>query len=233
MGALASWIRVLSRPESTDRVRRWRRGFREGAFRGPSVAARAVGGCVGGALRVLPGLRAGFPGPACLSVCGVGWSPPEPSTASPARLRAFFHALRARLACLRARLASRFASFSHLRARLSSSLAIRTRCLATSACSRARSRGSADASSRGAAGASWLSLPVFCMSETKSEVSDLCSFTQAGAGCQRRGKLSTEVVHNYVEKRVMEGERGNCSKGLHQGAQVLASCSIMRATARR
>lgn len=42
-------------------------------------------------------------------------------------LRAFFQAFRATAASLRARLASRFASFTRLRARLSSSLAIRTR----------------------------------------------------------------------------------------------------------
>ena len=65
-------------------------------------------------------------------------------------LRAFFHAFRVAAACRRARLASRLASFIRLRARLSSSLAIRTRCLATSACSRARSRGSAGSSAAAA-----------------------------------------------------------------------------------
>jgi len=56
-----------------------------------------------------------------------------------------FQILRAEAASLRARFASRFASFTRLRARFNSSFAIRTRCLATSACSRARSTGSADA----------------------------------------------------------------------------------------
>src|SRR5512146_291337 len=78
--------------------------------------------------------------------------PPEASGAGLARgaLRAFFQALRAAAACLRARLASRLASFTRLRACFSSSFAIRTRCLATSACSRARSSGSIG-SSRAAA----------------------------------------------------------------------------------
>jgi len=60
--------------------------------------------------------------------------------------RARFQALRAAAASLRARLASRLASLRRLRARLSSSLAMRTRCLATSACSRTRSSGSAGGS---------------------------------------------------------------------------------------
>ncbi len=65
-------------------------------------------------------------------------------------LRAFFHALRAAAESFRARLASRLASFTRLRARLSSSLAIRRRCFATSACSLARSRGSAGSPVAGA-----------------------------------------------------------------------------------
>src|SRR6185437_10952972 len=63
-------------------------------------------------------------------------------------LRAFFHALRATAACLRARLAS----LTRLRARFSSSLAIRTRCRATSASSLARSRGSAGSAAAGTTG---------------------------------------------------------------------------------
>jgi len=66
--------------------------------------------------------------------------------------RARFHALRAAVDCLRARFASRLASFRRLRARFNSSLAMRTRCLATSACSRALSRGSAGTA---------VSLPLF------------------------------------------------------------------------
>lgn len=61
-----------------------------------------------------------------------------------------FQILRAEAANLRARLASRLASFKRLRARLSSSFAMRTRCLATSACSLARSTGSAGACSASA-----------------------------------------------------------------------------------
>jgi hypothetical protein len=74
--------------------------------------------------------------------------------------RARFQALRVAAASLRARLASRFASLRRLRARLSSSLAMRTRCLATSACSRARSRGSAGGA---------CSLPVFFIWGSRSE----------------------------------------------------------------
>ncbi len=74
--------------------------------------------------------------------------------------RARFHALRAAPASLRARLASRLASFRRLRARLSSSFAIRTRCLATSACNRTRSRGSATEP---------CSLPVFFIGGSRSE----------------------------------------------------------------
>jgi hypothetical protein len=65
-----------------------------------------------------------------------------PTTAFFWSRRARFHTLRAEADCLRARRASRLASFNRLRARFSSSLAMRTRCLATSAWSRARSRGS-------------------------------------------------------------------------------------------
>jgi len=74
--------------------------------------------------------------------------------------RARFQALRATAASLRARLASRLASFRRLRARFSSSFAMRTRCLATSACSRTRSSGSA---------AEPCALPVFFMRRPWSE----------------------------------------------------------------
>jgi len=74
--------------------------------------------------------------------------------------RARFQALRATAASLRARLASRLASFRRLRARFSSSFAMRTRCLATSACSRTRSSGSA---------AEPCALPVFFMRRPCSE----------------------------------------------------------------
>jgi hypothetical protein len=54
-------------------------------------------------------------------------------------------------------------------------------------------------------------------------VSEFFQFHIAGRPTPAPKKLSTELVHNYVEKWVMEGERRNCSKGLHQGAQVLAN----------
>ena len=92
--------------------------------------------------------------------------------------RARFHTLRAAAECLRARLASRLASFRRLRARFSSSLAMRTRCLATSACSRARSRGSAGVS---------CSLPVFFMGGLATRKTR--SLTQAGGGCHRGGLI--------------------------------------------
>jgi hypothetical protein len=74
--------------------------------------------------------------------------------------RARFQALRATAASLRARLASRLASFRRLRARFSSSFAMRTRCLATSACSRTRPSGSATEP---------CALPVFFMRRPCSE----------------------------------------------------------------
>src|SRR5690349_6269767 len=76
-------------------------------------------------------------------------------------LRARFQILRVEAASLRARLASRLASFNRFRARFSSSLAMRTRCLATSACSLARSMGSACDPSAGWVPRDELSLPVF------------------------------------------------------------------------
>jgi hypothetical protein len=102
--------------------------------------------------------------------------------------RARFHSLRAAVAPLRARLASRLASFRRLRARLSSSLAIRTRCLATSACSSARPEVSEGAGS----------LPVFffmCGPVRGKKT----SLTQAPWRCHR-AKLSTEFVHNHVDR---------------------------------
>jgi hypothetical protein len=74
---------------------------------------------------------------------------------------AFFQTLRVEAACLRARRASRFASLRRLRARFSSSLAIRTRCLATSAWSRARSAGSAGVALPASDSSGGISLPVF------------------------------------------------------------------------
>src|SRR6266403_5098565 len=101
--------------------------------------------------------------------------------------RARFHTLRAAAECLRARLASRLASFRRLRARFSSSLAMRTRCLATSACSRARPRGSAGVS---------CSLPVFFIGGLATRKTQ--SLTQAGGGCYR-GDLS--VVSQFEMDR--------------------------------
>jgi hypothetical protein len=84
--------------------------------------------------------------------------------------RARFQSLRASDAYLRARLASRFASFKRLRALRSSSFASRTRCWATSACSRARSMISADSAfSAGESSAEGNSLPVFLMACLRSE----------------------------------------------------------------
>jgi hypothetical protein len=100
-------------------------------------------------------------GTGLLALCawGLRWRgravPAEASAGPFARcaFRAFFHALRVAAACLRARLASRLASLTRLRALLSSSLAMRTRCRATSACSRARSRGSAGSTAASILGA--------------------------------------------------------------------------------
>src|SRR5438034_6090940 len=88
--------------------------------------------------------------------------------------RARFQTLRAAAECLRARLASRLASFRRLRARFSSSFAMRTRCLATSACSRTRSRGSAGVS---------CSLPVFFIGGLATRKTR--SLTQARGACHR------------------------------------------------
>ena len=86
--------------------------------------------------------------------------------------RARFQSLRARDAYLRARLASRFASFKRLRALRSSSFASRTRCRATSACSWARSMTSADSDwTAGASSAEAVSDPVFFMALGRSEPS--------------------------------------------------------------
>ncbi|MDB6087720.1 MAG: hypothetical protein JWN85_504 [Gammaproteobacteria bacterium] len=83
-----------------------------------------------------------------------------PASSAAARC-AFFQTLRVEAACLRARRDSRFASLRRLRARFSSSLAMRTRCFATSACSRARSEGSAGAAFPFADSSEGDSLPVF------------------------------------------------------------------------
>src|SRR6267154_1712903 len=100
---------------------------------------------------------------------------PEPSFWA---RRARFQTLRAAAEYLRARLASRLASFRRLRARFSSSFAMRTRCLATSACSRAGSRGSAGV---------FCSLPVFFMGGLATRKAR--SLTQAGVGCHRGGLI--------------------------------------------
>jgi hypothetical protein len=95
--------------------------------------------------------------------------------------RTRFQALRAAVDCLRARLASRFASFRRLRARFSSSFAIRTRCFATSACSRALSRGSA--------GRLVGSLSLFFIFGAR-EARKAGSLTQLTGGCHSAGKPS-------------------------------------------
>jgi hypothetical protein len=129
---------TATRRATVERRRRRRRCFRREA----TGAARA--------LRAAPEARAP---PAALEVTGLF----DPAFCA---RRALFQALRAAAASLRARLASRLASFRRLRARLSSSLAIRTRCLATSACSRTRPRGSA---------VEFCSLPVFFICGPRSE----------------------------------------------------------------
>lgn len=98
-----------------------------------------------------------------------------------------FQIFRAEAATLRARFASRLASFTRLRARLSSSFAMRTRCLATSACSLARSTGSAGACSASAdesdAGDA-SALPVFFIYCPKLQAV-ACSLTYAARRCHR------------------------------------------------
>jgi hypothetical protein len=125
--------------------------------------------------------------------------------------RARFQTLRAAAECLRARLASRLASFRRLRARFSSSLAMRTRCLATSACSRARSRGSAGVS---------CSLPVFFIGGLATRKTR--SVTQARDGCHR-GDLSTEFVHNHVDRSPARAQTLSPGKGLRHDERVFAS----------
>jgi hypothetical protein len=125
--------------------------------------------------------------------------------------RARFQTLRAAAECLRARLASRLASFRRLRARFSSSLAMRTRCLATSACSRARSRGSAGVS---------CSLPVFFIGGLATRKTR--SLTQARGGCHR-GDLSTEFVHNHVDRSPARAQTLSPGKGLRHDERVFAS----------
>ena len=131
--------------------------------------------------------------------------------------RARFHTLRAEVDCLRARLASRLASFSRLRARFSSSLAMRTRCFATSAWSRARSRGSV-----GVVG----SLPFFFIRlPAKSETG--VSLTQASEGFHPRD-LSTEFVHKYVDRTAAQRQTRNATNGLRQSECDFASCAQNR-----
>jgi hypothetical protein len=129
--------------------------------------------------------------------------------------RARFQTLRAAAERLRARLASRLASLRRLRARFSSSLAMRTRCLATSACSRAGSRGSAGVS---------CSLPVFFIGGLATRKTR--SLTQAGGGCHR-GNLSTEFVHNHVDRRGARAQTLSPSKGLRHDERVFASVACM------
>src|SRR6266404_1129502 len=129
------------------------------------------------------GLRTGFAGTAAAlrlarRLAGapfLSFLAPEPSFWA---RRARFQTLRAAAEYLRARLASRLASFRRLRARFSSSFAMRTRCLATSACSRAGSRGSAGV---------FCSLPVFFIGGLATRKAR--SLTQAGVGCHRGGLI--------------------------------------------
>lgn len=97
--------------------------------------------------------------------------------------RARFQSFRASIAYLRARLASRFASFRRLRALRSSSFASRTRCWATSACSRARSMISVDSDwPVGEPSAEVISLPVFFM----AHIAKRCrSLARPAGACHR------------------------------------------------
>jgi hypothetical protein len=162
------------------------------------------------------GLRVGFAGAAAdlrLARCADFFTTLDPGLSFWAR-RARFQTLRAAAECLRARLASRLASFRRLRARFSSSLAMRTRCLATSACSRARSSGSAGVS---------CSLPVFFIGGLATRKTR--SLTQAGGGCHRRD-LSTEFVHNHVDRHSPSAQTLSPSKGLRHDERVFASVAL-------
>src|SRR5437773_48945 len=148
--------------------------------RGVARALRAVRAVRCGAARCAAagrlGLRSGFAG--CAADLRLARGAPffavlDPESCFWAR-RARFQTLRAAAECLRARLASRLASFRRLRARFSSSFAMRTRCLATSACSRTRSRGSAGVS---------CSLPVFFIGGLATRKTR--SLTQARGACHR------------------------------------------------
>ena len=133
-------------------------------------------------------------------------------------MRAFFHALRVASACLRARLASRLASFTRLRARLSSSLAIRTRCRATSACSRARSSGSAGSAAEGVLGGS-VRLPLAPDGTAPADRFFLAVFPMQKAAWWQRAEqchtmaallatviLSTDFVNNPVQRAACRGK---------------------------
>ena len=119
--------------------------------------------------------------------------------------RTRFQALRAAAECLRARFASRLASLRRLRARFSSSFAMRTRCFATSACSRALSRGSA--------GRLAVSLPLFFIFVPARRAASL---TQSPCRFHRR-QLSTEFVHNHVDRAHVARQTMSRGKGLRRG----------------
>src|SRR3984893_18170904 len=176
--------------------------------------ARTGGGWAGAAGRF--GLRAAFPDAAAdlrLPRGAAFFATLDPGLSFWAR-RARFQTLRAAAECLRARLASRLASFRRLRARFSSSLAMRTRCLATSACSRARSRGSDGVS---------CSLTVFFIGGLATRKTR--SLTQAGGACHR-GDLSTEFVHNHVDRRGTRAQTLSPRKGLRHDERVFASDAL-------
>ena len=130
---------------------------------------------------------------------------PGAGAASFCARRARFHALRAVAECLRARFASRLASLRRLRARFSSSFAMRTRCFATSACSRALSRGSA--------GRLAVSLPLFFIFVPARRAASL---TQSPCRFHRR-QLSTEFVHNHVDRAHVARQTMSRGKGLRRG----------------
>src|SRR6185312_1454818 len=202
-----------------------------GVARAPLSVSRLLASA---AARLRPGFLRRVPrvGPLRVRGCRVR-SPVADFAAGFARcaLRAFFHALRATAACLRARLASRLASFTRLRARLSSSLAMRTRCRATSACSRARSSGSAgspaaDVVARAPAAEAFapsrapgggvlvdrFSLAVFPM-RNRGQMAKGRAVSHNGSGLATRD-LSTDFVNNPVYTAAQCGQSRCRSKDL-------------------
>lgn len=127
-----------------------------------------------------------------------------------ARRRSRFQTFRLAAACLRARRASRLASLSRLRARFNSSFAMRTRCLATSACKRARSTGFAPAASAGWLESGDISLPVFFIGGLRAY--DRVSVTQAFGACHPSsgGALARIIYPQNVCITMWTGRSAGC-----------------------